>query len=203
MPMAYPYSSSTPYKRRSPPTSRGPSPSPPSSVDRSSTFIPAHSMASSTLYSFRRPPPRSSPPPYPLSNPNGVAVYGGSFTSDPEALELGESSGPQGGPFAYSTTLRRQVSNDHGFPPLAGPSHPHRKRTASNDLLNGRATHGHREGFLGTLDRISESVRKVVRRGGYQRVDQDDRGLDERRNRETPSAIYAHRSTEVTPFPAS
>ena len=130
-----------------------------------------------------------------------------------------------GGEYAYSTTLRRHTSTEP-YPPFhttGGGSHrnqtmsphvasPFRKRTNSG-------SHGHggslrrpwvieeEEERDGVVGRVVRGVKRVLGRDeGYEALkqvkDEERRLSDERRERETPSAIYAHKSIDVSPpFP--
>jgi Ca2+-transporting ATPase len=187
--------SSTPYKRRSPPPPRSPGPS-------SSALPNGHGPAIVRRGSF----PRPSQPGYAYS---------------PEIVDLAVMDGPEPsssaahaqsstGQYAYSTTLRRQQSVDpSGYPiPRSASPHagsPYRKRTASSSYPNGNgsaqglaAPHGMGSGLL---DRVLDMGRKAIGRRGYEELANEEEGRRasaERKAQETPSAVYAHKSVEVS-----
>lgn len=136
-------------------------------------------------------------------------------------LQLGEpSTGPGGavaadaqrGRYAYSTTLRRQPSAEPaGFGAFGGAgrsSSPHHaspfQRTASyRHEMSPRAGHHPLSGEPeqpSLFGRVMDAGRKAMGKRGYEeiRIDEEERRRSQdRRHRETPSAIYAHRSVEV------
>lgn len=136
-------------------------------------------------------------------------------------LQLGDpGAGPGGsvaadaqrGRYAYSTTLRRQPSAEPaGFGAFGGvgrSSSPHHaspfQRTASyRHDVSPRAGHHPLSGEAeppSLLGRVVDAGRKAMGKRGYEeiRIDEEERRRSQdRRHRETPSAIYAHRSVEV------
>lgn len=138
------------------------------------------------------------------------------------------SSSQPGGEYAYSTTLRRQQSSDHfhvlgrSSSPHASSSSqaisPFGRRTGSgseNQGDNPYAYRGRSGGDESSRGRSGSSdvgmVEKVMRAGkrliGAQNeyeevIDLNERassrGVSERRDTETPSTIYAHRSVDVS-----
>ena len=126
----------------------------------------------------------------------------------------GESSAavhasPGVGGYAYSTTLRRQASLESSYPPQrpSSPHHasPYRKRTASSHYQNGRPPvdldpDGEAQG-LGILGKTIRRARRMMGRREYAELaqDEEDRKVSsERRARETPSSIYAHKTIDVS-----
>ncbi|OCF30540.1 calcium-transporting P-type ATPase, PMR1-type [Kwoniella heveanensis BCC8398] len=134
------------------------------------------------------------------------------------------AGGGAGGGYAYSTTLRRQTSMSEGFPPFQSPrigfrrdSSPH---TSTTSPYSNRASHSHGHGHgqhhrpgdpvfdddnddgEGSLvGRVVGLVRKVMGKKDYEEIRAEEaerRASTERRQRETPSAIYAHKSIEET-----
>ena len=129
------------------------------------------------------------------------------FVADPEdvlaSTENGRAGGvsasPGVGTYAYSTTLRRQPSltlDGHG--PYGLPSHSGH-RTSSESLRGRRASVGEEE--AGVWERMLNVGKRLTGRE-YERVGEEDeedrRRSMERRARETPSAIYAHKSIDVS-----
>ena len=197
------------HKRRSPPPpTRQLSPSPPS---LSGSPYP-NGTASALSLSSRSANSRSSVSS--LANP--PLLYGTTMVMDePVMRDDGESSSavdasPGIGAYAYSTTLRRQPSIESGYPPSLQRStsphlgSPYRKRVASSSYGNGRPfelTGDEERGLgVGMLDKAMGIVRKAMGRSGYERIaptEEDRHTSAKRRARETPSAIYAHKSIEV------
>lgn len=201
-----------PYKRRSPPPiSQHPCPLP-----TSSNYLYLNGTASALSFSSRSANSRNS-----FSTTTSECIPNGTTPADePGIMSGGESSSavhasPGVGGYAYSTTLRRQPSlgtetfSTTSLQRSASPHHasPYRKRTASETYSNGRtpldmedAPRGQRDGIRG---KVSSLARKVMRRKGYEelaRGEDDRRASAERRARETPSAIFAHKSIDVSSF---
>jgi hypothetical protein len=108
-------------------------------------------------------------------------------------------SGSDAGDYAYSTTLRRQPSYTFDGPAFSLPSH-HRNRSASLPPYRRGQDVAQTNGVW---DKVVGLSRKVLGREGYEAVDAEEeqearRKSIERRQRETPSAIYAHRSVDVS-----
>lgn len=205
----------TSYKRRSsPPSSRSVSPGP-----LSAGMSLPNGKASSSAFS-NRPPPTSRTPNGATTNGlyGGLSIGGPSY---PSIMSEAESSTavhatPGSGGYAYSTTLRRQASfSTETFPSYVQhrsvsphTESPYRKRTVSIPYANEYPTSGRPltepvpdagtlTGFVG---RFMGYGRKLLGRQGYEEVQQDEeerRRSMERRQRETPSSIYAHRTVEV------
>lgn len=127
---------------------------------------------------------------------------------NPGPSHAAESPGGNGG-YAYSTTLRRQVSADV-FPHFP---HPHRRRDPSPHIVTpySRGQHpltgsprdtlalAHRD--QGLLENAMALGRKLLGKKDYEerRMEEDEKRLStERRQRETPSSIYAHKSIQET-----
>ncbi|ORY32918.1 hypothetical protein BCR39DRAFT_522368 [Naematelia encephala] len=192
-------SHSAAYKRRSPPSgSRSLSPAPISATPAG----PSASSASASSYQIRA---------------NGTKPYSGignGGPSLPSIMSEGETSNtvrasPATGAYAYSTTLRRQVSQDSfQLPRPNSPHHssPYRKRTLSSSSYygNGRPVDGTLEPPVeedSLFGKLVHFARRITGRQEYEEVAQeneDRRRSLERRQRETPSAIYAHKSVEET-----
>ncbi|KIR36499.1 calcium-transporting P-type ATPase, PMR1-type [Cryptococcus deuterogattii MMRL2647] len=128
--------------------------------------------------------------------------------TDPGPRHAAESPAGNGG-YAYSTTLRRQVSADV-FPHFP---HPHRRRDPSPHIVSpySRGQHpltgslaerlefAHRH--EGLLERAMAVGRKLLGRKDYEelRMEEEEKRLStERRQRETPSSIYAHKPIPET-----
>ncbi|TYJ58696.1 calcium-transporting P-type ATPase, PMR1-type [Cryptococcus floricola] len=181
-------------KRRSPPVlrSHSPSPAPPPSLQ---------AAASSSGH------PRAGVAPVSRGVYGGIpAGYSDLVSGDETEGPVGSSSAQPNGGYAYSTTLRRQRSIDV-FPPFH-PSSGRRRDSSphaaspygrSQFPLSGGSEHGDQdEGFY---DRIAKMGRKIIGKKDYEEIRQDNeekRLSAERRQRETPSAIYAHKSIEET-----
>lgn len=121
--------------------------------------------------------------------------------NDPGPSHAAESPAGNGG-YAYSTTLRRQVSADV-FPHFP---HPHvvspysRGQHPLTGSLRERRESAHRD--EGLLEKAVAVGRKLVGKKDYEelRMQQEEKRLStERRQRETPSSIYAHKSVQVGP----
>ena len=111
----------------------------------------------------------------------------------------GVSASPGVGTYAYSTTLRRQPSltlDGHGPYGLPG----HTSHRASSPSPRGRRGSFGQDGG-GVFGRILDMGKRLTGRE-YERVGEEDeeerRRSIERRARETPSAIYAHKSIDVS-----
>ncbi|WVO19356.1 calcium-transporting P-type ATPase, PMR1-type [Cryptococcus decagattii] len=147
---------------------------------------------------------RRSPPPDPTMG--GLVDRPGRINPGPS--HAAESPGGNGG-YAYSTTLRRQVSADV-FPHFP---HPHRRRDPSPHIVTpySRGQHpltgsprdtlalAHRD--QGLLENAMALGRKLLGKKDYEerRMEEDEKRLStERRQRETPSSIYAHKSIQET-----
>ncbi|KJE02993.1 Ca2+-transporting ATPase [Cryptococcus gattii NT-10] len=176
-------------RRRSPPPNR-PSPPPPASA-----AFPGASTASTSASSYRvsRRPFSAAPPAPPAFPPDptmgGLVDSGGRNDRGPS--HAAESPAGNGG-YAYSTTLRRQVSAD---------VFPHRRREPSPLTASPRAAREFAHRDDGLLDRAIAAGRRLVGKKDYEalRIEEQEKRLStERRQRETPSAIYAHKSIQET-----
>lgn len=178
---------------------------------------PLMDVASSSTISKRRSPPPSVRSRIPSPTPTRVATYADMASTSTRYAELGLGPAPPGGEsstqgqYAYSTTLRRQSSLDPYVTtsPRLGETHhasPYRKRTESNNgYYNGRpvidlSDPAAQQGYIA---RAVEMVRGLTGRGGYAEIKQDEeeriRDL-ERKRRETPSSVFAHKSVDVGPM---
>ncbi|WVQ99635.1 calcium-transporting P-type ATPase, PMR1-type [Kwoniella sp. CBS 9459] len=126
----------------------------------------------------------------------------------------GTGGGGSGGGYAYSTTLRRQTSVSDGFPAFQSPRIGFRRDSSPHTSTSPyRSSHGqahHRPGDPvfdderdeeGLVGRVVGIARKVMGKKDYEEIRQEEaerRASTERRQRETPSAIYAHKSIEET-----
>ncbi|WVF71232.1 calcium-transporting P-type ATPase, PMR1-type [Kwoniella sp. CBS 6097] len=134
------------------------------------------------------------------------------------------ASGGGGGGYAYSTTLRRQASMTEGFPPFhhhqsprigfRRDSSPHTSTASpyrsSHGQGQGQGQGHHRPGDPvfddevdeeGLVGRVVGFAKKVMGKKDYEEIRAEEaerRASTERRQRETPSAIYAHKSIEET-----
>ncbi|WVR06873.1 calcium-transporting P-type ATPase, PMR1-type [Kwoniella sp. DSM 27419] len=125
----------------------------------------------------------------------------------------GSAVAGQGG-YAYSTTLRRQPSMTDGFPPFHhhhghhqsprgayrrdSSPHPYRR----HPLTDAPAVFVDEESeSSGLVGKVVGYARRVMGKKGYEEVRRDEeerRASTERRQRETPSAIFAHKSIDET-----
>ncbi|WVQ79940.1 calcium-transporting P-type ATPase, PMR1-type [Cryptococcus sp. DSM 104549] len=202
--------SSTSFKRRSPPPSRAHSPTPvpvpPPNGNTSST--------STSSYGY----PRSGSAAVPRGGYGGVGVSGydptmGGLVDEPGKLDPGPrhavGAAPQPAGYAYSTTLRRQTM-EGGFPPFHPPN-KHRRDSSphvaspfagASHPLTGEAPNGYvPEEETGFFGRVVGMGRRAIGKKDYEelRFEEEERRLStERRQRETPSAIFAHKSIEET-----
>ncbi|ORX35719.1 hypothetical protein BD324DRAFT_631378 [Kockovaella imperatae] len=264
-------SSSSTYRRRSPPISQRPTAPPsPAPVPSSSSFPLSSSTSAST--STPTPPPPPPPPSHiplysvdhqngttrpgltprsggrpksylyptpsypPTSDPYDPHAYGlnnntnnNSIMSDPEMAPMAPGGNGQiqqpissslHGPYAYSTTLRRQPSADHaGFQTFPhawnggsssirsssrGPGPGPGQRRDSDGSHRGR-TNGHtRMGdgdSKGIIGRFIGFGRRIWRGSEYEPIreeEEEGRDLVGGKDKETPSAIYAHKTIEQT-----
>jgi Ca2+-transporting ATPase len=112
--------------------------------------------------------------------------------------------------YAYSTTLRRQPSMEQGIFPRSSSPHrasPYRTRATSNPYGNGipldnldESGFSNRSRDEGVLDRVMKFGKRMVGREDYAEVRQQEEeaaGDRLRRQKETPSSIYAHKTVEV------
>ena len=171
-------------------------------------------MASSSLYASRPgATPRNAAPVNIYAATNGESS---SILDSPAMMSMPLDLNDADGPFAYSTTLRRQQSMDHmpfsHFPHRpASPHHsalPYRKRTGSGGyqpypLSNGQPPVPPPDlaggGVGGMLRSVLRLGRRLAGRPDYDLLEQqeEDRRSADRRAQETPSAIYAHKSIDV------
>lgn len=161
--------------------------------------------------------------------PDGPFSYGAEAVDEPGMLDLTEPTSASGnmGEYAYSTTLRRQQSMEHGFPPFSPVHHHHghrrtssphhsspfRKRTGSNPYTAdssgspyGRYEAVDEERDPGFMGRIWANGRRMLGKKDYEQLKEEEEDLQrekERRQRETPSSIYAHKTVDVSPPPGS
>lgn len=184
----------------------------------------SNGVASSTTYGSRSSHTHNGlgkgfpPPPQGPETPGGPA-YLTLNESDLNSPQPHGSTGSNGG-YAYSTTLRRQASADHfqilGSGRAASPhasSSGGKRRTGSGGEVNGDNPYAYRhtpaEGVRGRseepglVDRVMRAGRRLIgAQNGYEEVidlgeEAAVRAEGERRMKETPSAIYAHKGIEV------
>ncbi|KAK4689295.1 P-type Ca2+ transporter type 2C, partial [Tremellales sp. Uapishka_1] len=174
----------------------------------------------------RRSPPPASPRSNSPSNPNpnstaSSLIYSNRSGATPRAMygNLGngfpvsaDADGPlepnsEAGGYAYSTTLRRQPSFDHGIHvplPFHSPHAHTSQRRASSPVHSSpfRPTESYPTiPPAGIVETAKEFGRKVMGRRGYEELAEEEeskRRSEERRKQETPSAIFAHKSIEET-----
>jgi Ca2+-transporting ATPase len=178
-----------------------------------STITYRSSSPSSTHLTFdetrgRKPALHYNPPPtLPVSGASG-----GILAESPEEIDVlastegsvrgGVSASPGGGTYAYSTTLRRQPSMPLDAVPFL-PHHGHRATSPSPYRKRGASFGTPVGGETSVWGRLVDGARRATGRGGYESLREDDaeeRRLSmERRQKETPSAIYAHKSVDVSP----
>ncbi|WWD17105.1 calcium-transporting P-type ATPase, PMR1-type [Kwoniella shandongensis] len=202
-------------KRRSPPPSRSLSPAPNTNAGQALPNGTGNASASSYAYARKGSVtgPRGSYGGLGLGvasyDPAGPG-YGGLLDEPADYEGPGPSStggATNNGGYAYSTTLRRQPSMDQGFPPFQTSSRtrrdssvhasPYRMTNHPLTVPNGFVEQ-ETEGFVGRLVGFGK---KVMGQKDYAilKEEEDERRLStERRQRETPSAIYAHKSAEET-----
>ncbi|KAL7421951.1 High affinity Ca2+/Mn2+ P-type ATPase-like protein [Cryptotrichosporon argae] len=214
------YASSTNVRRSPPPTSTSVLTQRPLTPTLSPDSEMATATASSSAYGARAPASRPAAyavPDLPDAADDGLAGVvglGGASASAP-GVGVGVGAGiGQPSAYAYSTTLRRQVSYGdlgHSGRRTSSPHASLRARAASTGAGAGAAAQGagyepwsapEDDEAPGALERALEFVRRVTgRRAGYDEVEQDEeraRRSLERKQRETPSAVYAHKSVEDT-----
>ncbi|KAK8864588.1 calcium-transporting P-type ATPase, PMR1-type [Kwoniella newhampshirensis] len=208
-----------PYKRRSPPPSRSLSPAP-----NGNGQVTPNGNASATSYAYARKGSVTGPRASAYGNiglaagaydptMGGLVDEPGQYVDSGPSTLSGNGSGSAGatnnGGYAYSTTLRRQASMDQGFPAFHSASSPRTRRDSSTHASPYRMTNHpltlpngyveqETEGFVGRLVGLGK---KVMGKKDYEelREEEEERRLStERRQRETPSAIYAHKSVEDT-----
>ncbi|KAL0255407.1 hypothetical protein I308_100211 [Cryptococcus tetragattii IND107] len=186
-------------RRRSPPPNR---PNRPSSPAPAAGAFPSASTASTSASSHRvsRRPFSAAPPAVAPPDRTMGGLVDSPGRNDPGPSHAAESPAGNGG-YAYSTTLRRQVSADV-FPHFP---HPHvvspysRGQHPLTGSLRERRESAHRD--EGLLDKAVAVGRKLVGKKDYEelRMQQEEKRLStERRQRETPSSIYAHKSVQET-----
>lgn len=115
--------------------------------------------------------------------------------------------------YAYSTTLRRQPSMEQGMFPRSSSPHrasPYRNRATSNPYSNGIPLDNldeseYRSREQSVLDRVMKFGKKMIGKEDYEEVRQREEEVLEdrtRRQKETPSSIYAHKTVEVSCLPS-
>lgn len=140
-----------------------------------------------------------------ISGGKEVAVYGAYPPG--QGTGMADAAGPGGG-FAYSTTLRRTSSNDY-IPGRARSKSPVAYRGGEYDAYGrGRSASIRQavpeESEQGVLGRVADGLRRAVGGGPseYQRITPDNDVSDRQGaggpNKETPSAVYAHKSIDVS-----
>lgn len=198
-------------RRRSPPAPRPSSPAP----------LPHSATASTSASSYRAAPHGSTPvaraPPArgpPAHDPTMGGLVDSPGRIDPGPSNAIEAAASSSGGYAYSTTLRRHVSTD------VFPHFPHaaRRRDSSPHVASpySRGQHpltgspGERLQFAhrdeGLFERAMAAGRRLLGKKDYdeRRMEEEEKRLStERRQRETPSSIYAHKSVQVGPFAVS
>jgi Ca2+-transporting ATPase len=135
-------------------------------------------------------------------NGNGAGIMGEEPGS--VVVDVSAEAQPQ---YAYSTTLRRQPSMEQGIFPRSSSPHrasPYRQRTVSNPYSNGMPMTGVEEDMgrgreQGFLEKATSYGKRLLGREDYSSVRQEEDGQSERirRQKETPSSIYAHKTVEV------
>lgn len=145
----------------------------------------------------------------PISTISGGKEASGFDVYPPSQGSVSTDGAGAGGGFAYSTTLRRQASSDYvagkarSRSPVAYRDHEYagygRGRSASlrEDILE--------EAEPGVLGRVANTIRRAV--GGvdaeYRPITangEDGHGEGGTKGKETPSAVYAHKSIDVRHF---
>ena len=226
------FGSSSTIKRRSPPP-LSQRPSAPSSPSPAQTSLPSASVPlyPASLSSGPGLTPRSQKPKahlypspsYPLTAsttyprvngtiiPNGSSYPNGIMSSpDMAPLPPGEPSlrGPHG-PYAYSTTLRRQASIDPftGVPHVGIRHDSPRRASSLGSRGHGSPRRKRSNGVppesdmpVGVISRIVGLGRRMWYGRGYTQVSQDEEDvvLVGGQDKETPSAIYAHKTIDVS-----
>lgn len=195
-------------KRRSPPPQRSRPQSPSPAIQASVNS----SKASSSAYTTRT--AAFSRSGFAATGSTDYGPYTGNGLGNEESadepgvmVDISAEGQPQ---YAYSTTLRRQPSMEQGIFPRASSPHrasPYRTRATSNPYSNGIPLDnldesGHRSREEGVLDRVMKFGKKLIGREDYEEVRSQEEGLGERarRQKETPSSIYAHKTVEVSCF---
>ncbi|OXG97395.1 Ca2+-transporting ATPase [Cryptococcus neoformans A2-102-5] len=192
-------------RRRSPPPGRTSSPAPP----------PPPATASTSASSYRAAPNGSTPVargPYSGGGGSHDPTMGG-LVDKPGRIDAPPTNAidaaPSNGGYAYSTTLRRHVSTDV-FPHFP---HPSRRRDSSPHVASpySRGQHpltgsprerrefAHRD--EGLFETVMAAGRRLLGKKDYEelRMEEEEKRLaTERRQRETPSAVYAHKSVQET-----
>jgi len=113
----------------------------------------------------------------------------------------GKVQASTGGDYAYSTTLRRQPSSTFEGPGYAVPSQYHPHRSSSPSPYGRRHSVGEQDASV--WQKMVGMGKKAMGKEGYDAVNGEEeeearRKSIERRARETPSAIYAHKSVDVS-----
>lgn len=153
----------------------------------------------------------SGKPSTPDETPNDSAPFG---------MGIGNGAYPPSttpGGYAYSTTLRRQVSGEFGRGRSISPVAFHHGHGHASG--RGRSASIRGDGILeeepGIFERVLGSVRRVMGREGYEALPSHSHAAGhgygptpgsasaaetlEGRGQETPSAIYAHKTIDVSP----
>lgn len=192
-------------KRRSPPPQRSRPQSPSPAIQASVNG----SKASSSAYTTRTAAISRSGFAAAASTDYGPGAVGLEEAIDEPGMMVDMSA--EGQPqYAYSTTLRRQPSMEQGIFPRSSSPHrasPYRNRATSNPYANGIPLDNLDEGGFsnrtrdeGLFDRVMKFGKKMFGREDYEEVRTQEEGLGERarRQKETPSSIYAHKTVEVS-----
>lgn len=197
-------------KRRSPPPQIRSRPSSPMPAIQANTSANG-SMASSSAYTSRTAAVSRSGF---LANGStdfgpGISAQAGSDMTDEPGSGMVDVSAEGAPQYAYSTTLRRQPSMEQGIFPRSTSPHrasPYRNRAISNPYSNGHPLTNLDEseyrprGDQGVLERAMKFGKKMIGKEDYAEVrQQEEEGLADRarRQKETPSSIYAHKTVEV------
>ncbi|WWC61988.1 calcium-transporting P-type ATPase, PMR1-type [Kwoniella dejecticola CBS 10117] len=148
----------------------------------------------------------------------------GGLVDEPGRINEGPSttsSANNNGGYAYSTTLRRQVSVTEGFPSFHHHQHHHSPRIPTSSLRRDSSPHNaspYRSSHFpltsgglnyqdaveeqeSYLDKIVGMGRRIMGKKDYEelRMEEEHRKEEnERRQRETPSSIFAHKSVDET-----
>lgn len=143
---------------------------------------------------------RATPPPNGVARGRSASPAPGTLSQRgsprPPRDDVDGAMPPAAGGYAYSTTLRR----------MSSPTRALRPNMSAHDLANpydGAAPADAASAFddQSTLSKVVTFVRRVTGRRGYEEVAaeaRETRERAERRARETPSAIYAHKSVGET-----
>ena len=190
-------------KRRSPPPQNRSRPQSPSPAIQASV----NGKASSSAYTTRTAAISRNA----YAAPNGLGAGPSELEDTLDGPGVMVDISAEGAPeYAYSTTLRRQPSMEQGIFPRSSSPHrasPYRNRASSNPYASAIPLDNMDEGYSsrpadeGVLDRVMKIGKKMIGREDYAEVRQQEEeaaGARIRRQQETPSSIYAHKTVEVS-----